>query len=458
MNLQMETKQVRRTEELGFFFEKYPEVPKEVLIKEDILRLGVQFSPESLEISKNYQTQKYPLFSFDRSKVADMKRQEYLYAPEDLKIIGGRYNLRPTVFCTRISTDSPYIVKAIDGKLFLCDAYFNDTLADVKLRRRPRYYDLTFDDGVQYCQIAALNYWGYHAITTVLQNCQYWGKGEECKFCDINVNVRQHKSTDRSLIVEKKLDRVVKVMDAIFCQGLYKASTQTDVSTEIDDESEVTRRPRALVITGGTISKQLRGRDDTAFYSDYIRAVRERVGNKPIISASTHAKNKEDCKRLRDAGADIHLPNIEVWDKRLFPIICPGKDKFVGRDEWIKRVIESVDVWGECCVGPAFVSGVELAQPYGFKDIDQAVDSTGEGLDYLMSYGVVPRFISWCVEPLSDLGKQQPAPLEYYIKIDKKYHELMKKHRLQNSPCFGPEGPGRAVITHSAYMDMAIEK
>jgi len=53
----------------------------------------------------------------------------------------------------------------------------------------------------------------------------------------------------------------------------------------------------------------------------------------------------EGWNRLHDLGFAGVQPDIEVWDKKLFEWICPGKSKFIGYDEWIKRTIRAVDFW-----------------------------------------------------------------------------------------------------------------
>ena len=53
-----------------------------------------------------------------------------------------------------------------------------------------------------------------------------------------------------------------------------------------------------------------------------------------------------DVKRLHESGFDIYHPNFEVWDEKLFPRVCPGKERFIGRDGWISRVVESAEIFG----------------------------------------------------------------------------------------------------------------
>jgi len=155
-----------------------------------------------------------------------------------------------------------------------------------------------------------------------------------------------------------------------------------------------------------------------------------RCGCRPLFRLPPY--DNEGWKQLHATGIGSIQPNIEVWDKYLFAWICPGKNKFIGRDEWIKRTINAVDFWGPGRINPNFVLGVEMARPYGFEDIGSAVKSTSGGWDFLMSHGVLPRVNTWTVEPGSTFGKekQQPPPLEYYIEVQKAYTELRWKHNF----------------------------
>jgi hypothetical protein len=70
-------------------------------------------------------------------------------------------------------------------------------------------------------------------------------------------------------------------------------------------------------------------------------------------------------------GMDGHHANMEVWDQRLFEWINPGKARRIGHAEWIKRMLDSVNILGEGDVRPNFVGGIEMAKPYGFATIDE---------------------------------------------------------------------------------------
>jgi hypothetical protein len=270
-----------------------------------------------------------------------------------------------------------------------------------------------------------------------MRYCEHFAVGEQCKFCDINPNVKQRKKAGFPYTVFKPVDKVAEVARIIFRDSEYRASDA-----------------HWIVISGGTVRGKVRKMDDTKLYLRYIEAIREQIGGRPGICLQTEAKDKPTCKRLRDAGVTAHHANHEVWDRRLFKIICPGKEKTVGYDEWIRRLVESVDIFGEGNVTPGLVIGPELVQPYGFKTMDEGIKSNAEGFEFLMSHGVTPRPIVWCVEPLSEFGRESPPPLEYIIRVNQAWYETWVKYDLPPIPGLGLMGPGRATSDNYIYMDM----
>lgn len=124
---------------------------------------------------------------------------------------------------------------------------------------------------------------------------------------------------------------------------------------------------------------------------------------------------------------------MEVWDRSLFEWINPGKARKIGWENWVRWIIDSVDVFGEGNVRPNFVCGVEMARPHGFKRVEDAVASSTEGMEFLISHGVSPRFNHWRREPQSHLVKHQeqpPVPLEFYIQLMRNIYGLRKKYAL----------------------------
>ena len=190
-----------------------------------------------------------------------------------------------------------------------------------------------------------------------------------------------------------------------------------------------------MTITGGTFFSPYQGKIQIEWYAEFLNTLKARIYVWPMGCFQLGAVDDDYWKRIHDTGIPSIEPNIEVWDKRLFEILCPGKAETVGYDEWIKRTINAVKYWGRGNVNPSFVPGVEMARPFGFEKVTDAVKSTAAGYDFLMSNDVLPRQGGfWCVEPDSKLAGQSPPPLEYYLEIGRAFLEIREKHGFPN-PC-----------------------
>lgn len=426
-----ETKIISVIAELERMFELFPDLPKEAIIKQDILRLGVTFSNSALFASKDYKPKDYFIFSFDHVKLGEMQEHEANRSPEEIKLTNGVYNLLPTIVSVRVSPSSPYKVELVENKIcLLCEGVL---LADVEFPPIPEYYSQELSSGKKISQIAPAIEWGYLVYLTVYRLCQYWGKDEECRFCDLNENYRQQKEQGREYTAVKSVEDIQEAMEII-----SKHDTVT----------------KAYTVTGGSITTNLQGMKEGEFYARYAEAIEKKLSGRWISKAVVQALPKDEVWMLKQSGYQIYHPNYEVWDKKIFDWICPGKERYVGQQEWVKRILDAAAIFGERQVIPNFVGGVEMAQPLGFQDIDQAINSTKEGLDFFMSHGIIPRFTTWCPEPTSDLGYQAGPPLEYFIKLLFAWRETFEKYKLLPPPGYGKPGVGNAEFSVSAFMDV----
>jgi len=409
----------------------YSDIPLEAFFKQDMLRLGIAFDVSALANPDSYKTKDYFIFSFDRIPLHEMTGQENWKAPEEIRFADGNYHLRSTVVSVRINPESPYKIVLRDGTLKI---YFGaDELAEVVYPVIPDYYKKKYKAAKPPGEIAPVIEWGYLIYLTVFRNCQYFGKEEECAFCDINHNWRQQKKSGRPYTGVKSVEDILEILQGI---DLYDTVAG------------------AYTLTGGSVVTQLNGKNEIDFYGEYASIINQKFPGRWISKVVTQAYEKEDVVKLKDAGIEIYHPNYEIWDKNLFEKYCPGKARYIGRDNWNRRIIESARVFGEKNVIPNFVAGVELAAPHGFLTIDAAIESTLEGVDYFMSHGISPRFTTWCPEPYTTLGQNLPAPLEYYMKLLRGYKAIWKKYNLPVPPGYGPAGAGKAVFSVSAFMDV----
>jgi hypothetical protein len=429
---------VSRTELVESLIERFPSVPPEAVLKEDLLRTGIAFAEPALSENLDgvVKPKSYFIFSFDQQPLAKLGEAARRRPPEEIALTGGPYGLRRTIVSVRVNPASPYRVdRDEDGGLRL--ALESRPAAQVELPPMPDYYRHPLANGKTVMETAPTIQWGYLIYLTVLRLCQYFGAKEECQFCDINHNWRQHKQAGRPYTGVKPVADVLEALAII-------------------DKYDTAKASRAYTLTGGSVTSRVDGLEEADFYGRYAQAIEERFPGRWIGKMVTQALPRDALERYRDYGVKIYHPNYEVWDARLFRIICPGKERYVGREEWHRRILDGAEVFGPRHVIPNFVAGVEMAMPFGFRTVDEAIASTTEGLDWFMSRGVTPRFTTWCPEPTTPLGRDNPdgAPLEYHVRLLDAYRETLDRHDLGPPPGYGVAGAGNAVFSVSSFMDV----
>jgi hypothetical protein len=426
-----------RTRLVESLMERFPHIPREAVLKEDLLRTGIAFDESALSdnLDGAVKPKSYFIFSFDQTPLAQLGEAARRRPPEELALTAGPYGLRRTIVSVRVNPSSPYSVSRDDSGVLRL-ALEGRVVADATPPPMPEYYRHRLANGKTVMETAPTIQWGYLIYLTVLRLCQYFGAKEECQFCDINHNWRQHKQAGRPYTGVKPVEDVLEALALI-------------------DRYDVEQASKAYTLTGGSVTSRVDGLEEADFYGRYAQAIEERFPGRWIGKVVAQALPRADIERYRSYGIRIYHPNYEVWDKRLFSIICPGKERYVGREEWHRRILDAAEVLGPRHVIPNFVAGVEMAKPFGFEQVDDAIASTAEGLDWFMSRGVTPRFTTWCPEPATPLGRDNPegAPLEYHIRLLEVYRATMDRHGLTPPPGYGAAGPGNAVFSVSSFMD-----
>ncbi len=434
-----------RMEHLEGLFQKYSDVNREVICKEDFQREGFVISRAATEFGNRKVRKTYHLFSWDQSSLRDVEEPKAaVWMPNVIDVHGGPYSLRPTVMRPRMRVTSPYEIDVIDDKPVILDRATREVLASIAPwdKWEPKYHDMKFPDGTPYADVST---YGHDIIA--FRQCQHWGPTEECKFCDINENARTKKMLGQvANILPKNPEQVAEAVAEVFLRE--------DLSSWPHGEM-----PYGIHVNGGTITGKLQGMTEAQFYLRFVDEIRKRIGRSIDIYLQTAPWQPEDEWEAYRRGVTGRSANFEVWDRDLFAIIAPGKNRYIatdqwsGREEWIRRMLGQVEVFGVGNVAPGFVAGVEMAQPWGFKTVAEAIRSTREGLEFFHSHGIVLRPISWCVESLSALGGQTEPPVEYFIELDRAWYETWKKYDLPPQH-YHPIGPGRNRYPNSGAWDM----
>ncbi len=385
----------------------YQDINQAIIVKSDMLRLGTKLSRATLDKVKNIKNLRvkgFGLFSYDFTNKMSLACDAI---PNSFFLADGSED--GTHIQIRLSDETPYVIDYSDGKYLVL--WNQQKVGEVLcFEEHAGYYHRLSRDGIPY-EAYVFSVGRDQLQVTANKHCDYFSIDKQCLYCDLTPSTAQQKKGGEPMVLRKQAELVGEIIYT----GLQES------------------RFRHILINGGTFLTKYQGKTEIEWYADFLDAVRKRIWTWYPACVQISALNDDGWKRIYNTGIPCIEPNIEVWDRNLFAIICPGKNESFGYDEWIKRTISAVKYWGTGNVNPSFVLGVEMAQPFGFRKAKEAVKSTLGGFDFLMANGVLPRQGAfWCIEPKSKLAGQQPPPLEYYLELGKGYLELRYKHGFQN--------------------------
>src|SRR5882762_5378619 len=130
-----------RTHLVEGLMERFPHIPAEAVLKEDLLRTGMDFADSALtdNLDGEVKPKSYFIFSFDQKPLAELGEAAKRRPPEELALSGGPYGLRRTIVSVRVNPGSPYrVARDESGALLL--SLEGRVIAVVGLPPMPEYY------------------------------------------------------------------------------------------------------------------------------------------------------------------------------------------------------------------------------------------------------------------------------------------------------------------------------
>ena len=397
-----------RLEELH---DKFPEIHKSIIIKADVLREGVRPSSLFREVAKWAASDSDISFEWSHEKAhteKDVEEEFRLLMPEIF------YLRDETIVKIILDSQSPYTIEKVDDKYML----FRDgqIVEEVFFVHSPKWYFKRTKSGKLMNSVAFMRGLGCELGIVLLNHCEYWNTGEQCRYCNMGAHVEYMRSIGRKIPIFKPFEDIAEVA----------AESYKECGSRIAH-------------WGGSGGSLLNRSKEAENYAKMIRTIKEAIGRRRDTlygAVDTTAMENKDAVKIYEAGIEGIGHNLEVWDPKLFEITCPGKTRYVGRENWINSLINDLNYWDQGKVQSSFVSGVEMVKPYGFKTIDDALESTLEGFEWLLTHGVAIKFNMWSPNPGSALydKAQYLPPTEYWLRLGMGLHELNKKYGMYPHP------------------------
>jgi radical SAM protein (TIGR04043 family) len=239
---------------------------------------------------------------------------------------------------------SPYHLGQINGEHWV---FRNGlALAQVELMGSAKFYDHSTSAGVSMRKIGLLHCPSTLA-TTLLQTCVFWEDWRRCKFCGIELTLR-----DRSTVGFKDAKSLVET---------------TLRAKELDGISNI-------VFTSGVAKDEEKA---LSKYAEICSTVKRATG----LSIQLQIIPPEDLawlKRLNDSGVDALGVHIETFDPEVFQRVTPGKAK-IGLRKYLETWEKAVNVFGRWQVST-----------YALVGLGERLETIFRGVETCAALGVYP--------------------------------------------------------------------
>lgn len=265
---------------------------------------------------------------------------------------------------------SPYYLDQINGEYWV---FRNEVaIAQVELMQGAKFYDYKTSNGIPMQKIGLLHCPTTFA-TTLLQTCDFWVDDRRCKFCGIELTLK-----DRSTVGFKNAKSLVETIL---------------LAKEIDGISNV-------VFTSGVSPDEEKA---LAKYAEICSEVKRATGL-PIQLQIIPPEHLSWLKRLKESGVDALGVHIETFDPLVFESITPGKAR-IGLSKYIETWKEAVTVFGRWQVSTYVLVGM-----------GERLDTVIDGVSLCAEVGVYPFIVPFrpiAGTPMEYVSPPKPEVMNY---------------------------------------------
>ena len=237
--------------------------------------------------------------------------------------------------------NSPYRLEKREGSAFITDGTGE---VEVDLPPLPGFYRGATTTGTPFNRIGVVH--GGHVAITPSKRCDFFQSDSACRYCTGNFESYGEKAASYSV------DEVLETIEAAQREG----------------------KARIIYIDIGFSQEEDGG---IKFLRPYIDGIKKNFKSLLVVESLPPGENRW-IDEAYASGVDSVVYNLEIFDRELFELICPGRSKFIGRERYIDALRYATTVFPSGTVASHLIVGLE---PPG---------STIQGIDFLTGLGVIP--------------------------------------------------------------------
>jgi radical SAM protein (TIGR04043 family) len=191
---------------------------------------------------------------------------------------------------------------------------FGKTGVEIRAVPTPRFYALRLPNGTPMPHVALVH--GIDCLaTTIVQHCDYFDDGTQCRFCSLPLSLQLGHT-----VLRKTPEQFLAVLQAAAQEG----------------------RASHLTLTIGSPNRADRGVRD---YVEFLASLRQHT-SVPIHAQIEPPTPLDQLKALRDVGVDTVGIHIEVFEDNLRQRFCPGKSQHASFADYQNAWRRAVELFG----------------------------------------------------------------------------------------------------------------
>jgi len=237
--------------------------------------------------------------------------------------------------------DSPYRLEKSEGRVTITDGT-GEVVVD--LPPLPEFYRGATTTGIPFNRIGVVH--GGHVAITPSKRCDFFQSDSACRYCTGNFDSYGEKAASYSV------DEVLETIEAARREGKARI-VYIDIGFSQDADGGIN------------------------FLRPYIEGIKRNFKSLVVVESIPPGENRW-IDEAYAAGVDSLVYNLEIFDRELFELICPGRSKLVGRERYTDALRYATTIFPSGTVASHLIVGLE---PPG---------STIQGIDFLTGLGVIP--------------------------------------------------------------------
>lgn len=364
-------------------------------VKLALLSEGIAITSKSIFDSQLFAENQFP-YGYSSESVKEFKKIPVgLVLPDD---VYAGLHLRKNSLWEIVIRNKKFYLKYKDKIVF-----------PINFIPRPKFYGKKLSNG-QFCEKVVELYSKYILSFFVRGWCYYFFINKQCKFCSLNPT---RKSLGKKNVLFIKPEVAAETAKIVFKN--YKKIKYINYASGTHRDNDLGLKEQIELV------KTLK------------RIIPKKIKHHMLTMPPNNLNLLYDLKK---AGLDTINFAIEVYNKKKFKEICPGKSYLYNRRKFFMAFKKAVKIFGKGNSYGNFVGGLE------------SLGSMKEGFQYLASLGTAPSINVFHPDPQSKYWMKKPPSVEYLYKMVKEQVKIYRKNKFK--PIF-PFGGTRNSLDTEVY-------